>query len=201
MRARNSWAPTPTASRTAASPWGRTACCWPPSPRCGGGTGCGTWAAGRERCSCCWPGQESDLTLTGVELSAGDSALARENLAENGLAGAILTGDIRKHGTSRRGGLPGGVQPALLPGGQRGLRRAGPDGGGGAGGLVRRRRAAAEKRRALRPGPPAGAAGGGLCLHERRRRGAQAAPAGAARAWTRRPPPPWWRGCGRAGRA
>ena len=41
-------------------------------------------------------GQESDLTLTGVELSAADSALARENLAENRLAGAILTGDIRK---------------------------------------------------------------------------------------------------------
>ena len=37
-----------------------------------------------------------ELTLTGVELSAADSQLARENLAENHLNGAILTGDIRK---------------------------------------------------------------------------------------------------------
>lgn len=39
--------------------------------------------------------RESDLTLTGVELSAADSALARENLEENKLTGTILTGDIR----------------------------------------------------------------------------------------------------------
>ena len=41
-------------------------------------------------------GREQELTLTGVELSAADSQLARENLAENHLNGAILTGDIRK---------------------------------------------------------------------------------------------------------
>ena len=40
-------------------------------------------------------GREKELSLTGVELSSDDSALARENLAENGLAGEILTGDIR----------------------------------------------------------------------------------------------------------
>lgn len=39
-------------------------------------------------------GREQDLTLTGVERSPDDSALARENLRENGLAGEILTGDI-----------------------------------------------------------------------------------------------------------
>ncbi len=39
--------------------------------------------------------RESDLTLTGVELSTADSALARENLEENKLTGTILTGDIR----------------------------------------------------------------------------------------------------------
>lgn len=41
-------------------------------------------------------GRAPDLTLTGVELSAADSDLARENLAENKLAGTILTGDIRE---------------------------------------------------------------------------------------------------------
>ena len=40
-------------------------------------------------------GRAPDLTLTGVELSGADSELARENLAENQLAGTILTGDIR----------------------------------------------------------------------------------------------------------
>ena len=38
----------------------------------------------------------STLTLSGVELSPADSALARENLAENGLAGEIYTGDLRQ---------------------------------------------------------------------------------------------------------
>ena len=37
-----------------------------------------------------------ELTLTGVELSPAESALARENLARNGLAGTIHTGDLRK---------------------------------------------------------------------------------------------------------
>ena len=41
-------------------------------------------------------GRAPGLTLTGVELSAADSDLARENLAENKLAGTILTGDIRE---------------------------------------------------------------------------------------------------------
>lgn len=35
------------------------------------------------------------LTLTGVELDAEAAALARQNLSENGLAGEILTGDLR----------------------------------------------------------------------------------------------------------
>ena len=41
-------------------------------------------------------GREADLTLAGVELSPEDSALARENLEENGLTGSILTGDVRE---------------------------------------------------------------------------------------------------------
>lgn len=41
-------------------------------------------------------GRAPDLTLTGVELSGADSELARENLAENQLAGTILTGDVRE---------------------------------------------------------------------------------------------------------
>lgn len=40
--------------------------------------------------------REPDLTLSGVELSVADSDLARKNLAENKLAGTILTGDIRE---------------------------------------------------------------------------------------------------------
>ena len=41
-------------------------------------------------------GREKELSLTGVELSSDDSALARENLAENGLTGEIYTGDLRQ---------------------------------------------------------------------------------------------------------
>lgn len=37
--------------------------------------------------------REENLTLTGVELDPHAAALARENLADNGLAGEILTGD------------------------------------------------------------------------------------------------------------
>ena len=36
-----------------------------------------------------------DLRLTGVELDPAAAALARENLARNGLSGEILTGDLR----------------------------------------------------------------------------------------------------------
>ena len=36
------------------------------------------------------------LTLTGVEQDPADSALARHNLAQNGLAGEIITGDLRQ---------------------------------------------------------------------------------------------------------
>ncbi|MEQ2456726.1 tRNA1(Val) (adenine(37)-N6)-methyltransferase [Flavonifractor hominis] len=41
-------------------------------------------------------GREAELTLAGVERSSADSALARANLAENGLDGTIFTGDIRE---------------------------------------------------------------------------------------------------------
>ena len=41
-------------------------------------------------------GRQSTLTLTGVEISPADSALARKNLAENGLTGEIYTGDLRQ---------------------------------------------------------------------------------------------------------
>lgn len=39
-------------------------------------------------------GRAGDLTLTGVEISAADSQLARENLRENGLNGEIFTKDV-----------------------------------------------------------------------------------------------------------
>ena len=39
-------------------------------------------------------GRQEGLTLTGVEISAADSALARENLRENGLAGEIFTENV-----------------------------------------------------------------------------------------------------------
>ena len=38
--------------------------------------------------------RQSTLELSGVEISPEDSALARENLAENGLTGEIYTGDL-----------------------------------------------------------------------------------------------------------
>ena len=41
-------------------------------------------------------GRQSTLTLSGVEVSLEDSALARRNLAENGLTGEIYTGDLRQ---------------------------------------------------------------------------------------------------------
>lgn len=41
-------------------------------------------------------GRVSPLTLTGVESSPQDAALARRNLAENGLTGEIYTGDLRR---------------------------------------------------------------------------------------------------------
>jgi len=42
-------------------------------------------------CAC----RVSGLTLTGVELADHAASLARENLADNGLSGTILTGDLR----------------------------------------------------------------------------------------------------------
>lgn len=41
-------------------------------------------------------GRQSTLELSGVEISPEDSALARKNLAENGLTGEIYTGDVRR---------------------------------------------------------------------------------------------------------
>ena len=38
--------------------------------------------------------RESTLELSGVELSPEDGALARQNLAENGLTGTIYTGEL-----------------------------------------------------------------------------------------------------------
>lgn len=40
--------------------------------------------------------REGTLSVTGVEIDPEDAALARRNLAENGLAGEILTGDLRR---------------------------------------------------------------------------------------------------------
>lgn len=40
-------------------------------------------------------GRESSLSVKGVELSAASAALARHNLAQNGLNGEIITGDLR----------------------------------------------------------------------------------------------------------
>ena len=41
-------------------------------------------------------GRESGLTVTGVEIDEADAALARRNLAENGLAGEIYAADLRR---------------------------------------------------------------------------------------------------------
>ena len=99
----------------------------------------------------------SPLVLSGVEYCPEDAALAHQNLAENGLEGRFTPRSPRRvQNPPRRGLLPGGLQPALLQGGERRLRRARPDGGGlRPGGLVRRRRAAAEKRGTPRPRSPA----------------------------------------------
>ena len=40
-------------------------------------------------------GREPSLRVTGIELEAADAELARRNLADNGLAGEIVTGDLR----------------------------------------------------------------------------------------------------------
>lgn len=42
------------------------------------------------------PGREPSLSLTGVELDGPEAALARQNLAENGLTGRIHTADLRR---------------------------------------------------------------------------------------------------------
>ncbi len=41
-------------------------------------------------------GREPTLAVTGVEQNGADAALARRNLEENGLAGTILTADLRR---------------------------------------------------------------------------------------------------------
>jgi tRNA1Val (adenine37-N6)-methyltransferase len=72
-------------------------------------------------------GREPALTITGVELEEKVAALARENLARNGLEGKVFTGDLR--------------DPALLPSGQFDLVISNPPwfpiGAGRSGGLAR----------------------------------------------------------------
>lgn len=41
-------------------------------------------------------GRETGLALTGIELDGADAALARQNLAENGLKGEVYTADLRQ---------------------------------------------------------------------------------------------------------
>lgn len=41
-------------------------------------------------------GREPSLSVTGIEQNPADAQLARQNLGENGLAGAIHTGDLRQ---------------------------------------------------------------------------------------------------------
>lgn len=41
-------------------------------------------------------GREPRLEVTGVELDPGEAALARRNLAENGLTGTVVSGDLRE---------------------------------------------------------------------------------------------------------
>lgn len=41
-------------------------------------------------------GRESRLEVTGIELDPAEAALARHNLAENGLSGTIVSGDLRE---------------------------------------------------------------------------------------------------------
>lgn len=47
--------------------------------------------------------REPGLTLDGIDIDHAAAALARRNLAENGLAGEILTADLRKPGWFSRG--------------------------------------------------------------------------------------------------
>lgn len=47
--------------------------------------------------------REPGLTLDGIDIDPAAAALARRNLAENGLAGEILTADLRKPGWFSRG--------------------------------------------------------------------------------------------------
>ena len=53
--------------------------------------GCGAWALPLLLLA-----RESSLDLSGVELDGEAAALARRNLAENGLSGVIRTGDLRR---------------------------------------------------------------------------------------------------------
>lgn len=47
--------------------------------------------------------RERSLTLDGVELNPDAAALARDNLAENGLPGTVVTGDLRDRGVFSQG--------------------------------------------------------------------------------------------------
>ncbi|MCD7830545.1 MAG: methyltransferase [Clostridiales bacterium] len=47
--------------------------------------------------------REPSLTLDGIDIDPAAAALARRNLAENGLAGEILTADLREPGWCSRG--------------------------------------------------------------------------------------------------
>lgn len=47
--------------------------------------------------------RERDLSLTGVELDGSAAEAARANLARNGLAGEIVTGDLRRSGLPNEG--------------------------------------------------------------------------------------------------
>lgn len=65
--------------------------------------------------------RESTLKLSGVEISPEDGALARQNLAENGLTGTVYTGELQAVcKTLPAGGFSLAVsQPALLRRGAR----------------------------------------------------------------------------------
>ncbi|MCD8334519.1 MAG: methyltransferase [Clostridiales bacterium] len=60
--------------------------------------GCGVWVL-----ALLLAAREPGLTLDGIDIDHAAAALARRNLAENGLAGEILTADLRKPGWFSRG--------------------------------------------------------------------------------------------------
>ncbi len=156
--------PTASPNPTTTSNWGGTASLLArfATPAEGAGR-CATWAAGWAPCLPSSPSGRR-LDRVGIELNPGAAALARQNLADNGLAGEILPGDLRDR-TLLAGDRfhlvvsnppyfrAGSASPGPGPDGRHLLGHRPLPGGGAAG----------PHRGAVCPGLPPRAAGGALC--------------------------------------